>query len=146
MTKFFSVIAFFTLTFFVSSGIEAGVISTAAKAAKKAAKAAEIARKAADAAVNTTGKVIAAPVRFALDPNGFIILNSSTQHIRSTRDSLRKQINCEKKIKLKSSSIVFEKPNINSPQRLIFQQGEAVCVKSETFGWIETPFGWVKAK
>lgn len=139
MTKIFLTFLLLISSWLVPHEAHAGWISKAAKVGK-------IARKAADAAVDTTGKVIAAPVRFALDLNDFIILNSSTQHIRSTRDNLRKQINCEKKIKIKSNSIVFEKPNINSPQRLIFQQGEVVCVKSESFGWTKTPFGWVKEK
>ena len=122
--------------FYFNAPAHAGWISTATKAGK-------VAKKAADAALDATGKVITAPLKFALDPHGFIVLNSATRHIRSARDSVRDQIKCEKIIKLKSNLTAFEKPNINSPQRLIFQQGEAVCVKSETFGWTKTPFGWI---
>ena len=132
---------FLIIILLISSGLmpheaHAGLISKAAKVAK-------IAKKATDAAVNATEKVITAPVKFALDPNGFIILNSSTRHIRSARNSVREQVKCENKVKLISDLIVYEEPNINSPQRLVFQQGEVVCVKSEFFGWTETPFGWV---
>lgn len=143
MGRIFPIVLFLTSTLFISSSLEAGVISSAAKAAKKAAKAAE---KAANAATETTGKVIGPPIKFALDPNGFIILNSSTKHIRTARDELRKQTECERKVKLKSNSNVFEKPDVSSEIRLVFLQGEAICVKSEFRDWVETPFGWVSVK
>ena len=146
MGRIFSIVLFLTSTLFISSSLEAGVLSSAAKAAKKAAKAAEIAKKAANAATDTTGKIIGPPIKFALDPNGFIILNSSTKHIRTAREKLREQTECERKIKLKSNSNVFEKPNASSEIRLVFLQGEAICVKSEFLDWVETPFGWVSVK
>lgn len=45
MRRIFSIVLFLTSTLFISSSLEAGVLSSAAKAAKKAAKAAEIAKK-----------------------------------------------------------------------------------------------------
>ena len=46
MGRIFSIVIFLTSTLFISSSLEAGGISSVAKAAKKAAKAAEIAKKA----------------------------------------------------------------------------------------------------
>jgi hypothetical protein len=139
MTKIFLMFLLLTSSWLMPHEAHAGWISKAAKVGK-------IAKKAANAATDTTGKIIGPPIKFALDPNGFIILNSSTKHIRTARDELRKQTECERKVKLKSNSNVFEKPDVSSEIRLVFLQGEAICVKSEFRDWVETPFGWVSVK
>ena len=134
---------------------ESGVLSGVSKAARIAKEVSKTASKAAASqkknpsvdvglpSVGTTG------LTTLLSENGFYILNPAIQTSRAARDVLReKEKKCQKKIKLNSSLKVYEKADVTSVQRLIFNEGEIVCIRSQSEDWVwaKTGFGWIKLK
>ena len=135
---------------------EAGILTSVAKKAAKASLAAKNAAKAANEKkqfTNSTNSGLpnsgGVGLTSLLTENGFYILNFALQSSRVAREALReRERKCQKKIKLKSSLKVFEKADVTSAQRLIFNQGETVCIRSQSkdWAWAKTGFGWIKLK
>ena len=134
---------------------EAGVLTSVVKKAAKASLTAKNAARVANEKQLTNSTNSGLPnsgsvgLTSLLTENGFYILNPVLQSSRVARETLReKERKCQKKIKLNSSLKVYEKADVTSVQRLIFNQGEIVCIRSQSEDWVwaKTGFGWIKLK